>query len=120
MKLKQKTNYLLATLPLGGIEGVGGFTNVNAEPGSALESLISTLIGAITAVAGIAFILYFVLGAFGWITAGGDKTKVESAQKQITNALMGLVIVVVAYFIISIVGSLLGLDILNPAALLGV
>ena len=103
---------------LGPITGVGRFQEDVSSPGSTAESLISTIVGVLTVVAGLAFLLYFVLGGLTWITAGGEKDKVQKAQKQMTDAAIGLIIVVVAYFIVGVVGTVLGLDILNPAQLL--
>ena len=53
------------------------------------------------------------------MTAGGDKQKLETARSKITTAMIGLVIVIAAVFIIDFVGSLFGIDnILNPGELL--
>lgn len=83
-----------------------------------LETFISKMVGMLTAVAGIAFLLYFLIGALSWITAGGDKGKTDSAQKQMTNAAIGLIAVVVAYFIAAIISFVLGIDFLNPITIL--
>ncbi len=108
----------LAAIDLGNITGTGPFQNVGASPGADLERLASTILGTLTGVASLAFLLYFVIGALNWITAGGDKTKIESAQKSMLNAIMGIVVVVIAYFIASIIGFVLGINILNPASIL--
>ena len=42
--------------------------------------------------------------------------QVESAKKRISNGLTGLVIVVISIFIVSLVGQLLGFNILGLAA----
>src|SRR3989344_7764571 len=107
----------LAAIDLGNITGTGPFQNVGASPGADLERLASTILGTLTGVASLAFLLYFVIGALNWITAGGDKTKIESAQKSMLNAIMGIVVVVIAYFIASIIGFVLGINILNPASI---
>ena len=108
----------LAAIDLGNITGTGPFQNVGASPGADLERLASTILGTLTGVASLASLLYFVIGALNWITAGGDKTKIESAQKSMLNAIMGIVVVVIAYFIASIIGFVLGINILNPASIL--
>ncbi|MEX2007505.1 MAG: pilin [Candidatus Levyibacteriota bacterium] len=64
------------------------------------------IIGLIVAVA---FLIY---GGIKWILSGGDKTAVESARNHIIAAIVGLVIIVGAFFIISIVFTLLGVA--NP------
>ena len=42
----------------------------------------------------------------------------ETAKNKITYALIGLVVVVAAWVIMGIIGKILGLDILNPGAIL--
>lgn len=79
-----------------------------------LGKFFSTLIGFLTGLAGLMFMLYFILAALSWITAGGEKGKIESAKSQMTNAAIGLIIVVATYAIVGVVGGVLGLDILNP------
>ena len=46
------------------------------------------------------------------MTASGDKGKLEKAQLQITQAITGIIIIVAAYAIVAIIGTVLGLDIL--------
>ena len=80
--------------------------------------VFSNIIGFITVVAGLAFIFYFLLGAINWITAGGDTQKASLSRQQITNALIGLVIVVIANPIIALIGKLLGIPLLSPQDLI--
>ena len=98
------------------IIGTGKFqTAVTASgPSKELGTFISSIITSITVFAGLAFVLYFTIGAMKWIIAGGDKTKVSESKEQMTQATIGLIAVVVSFFIIGIVGSVLGLDVLNP------
>ena len=99
------------------ISGPGTYQDISsAQAGTSLETLISTLLGALTAIAGLGFLIYFVIGGINWITAGGDQQKHQKATKQLTDAAIGLIVVVVAY---GIVGTVLEVDILNPASLLG-
>lgn len=53
----------------------------------------------------VAFLIY---GGIKWILSGGDKAAVESARNHIVAAIVGLVIVAGAFFIIGIVFQLLG------------
>jgi amino acid transporter len=64
-------------------------------------------------VAGIYFVLTFILAGFDWLSSGGDKGKVEKAQNRMTSAAIGLLIVIIALGIIGVVGGVFGLDILN-------
>ena len=109
----------LLQLNLGEIQGTGKFQTGLSDGATQIESLVSTIVGLLTVIAGIAFLIYFLLGAITWITAGGDPQKVQKAQKQMTDALIGLIAVILGYTIASIVGFVLDINILNPAELLG-
>lgn len=84
------------------------------EPLSLLNKIISILIGIISAIAFIYFIFVFFTGGLSWVSSGGDPKSIEKAQKQITNGIVGLIVVVAAIFITQLLGSILGIDILNP------
>ncbi|MBI2029286.1 hypothetical protein HYT02_02640, partial [Candidatus Gottesmanbacteria bacterium] len=73
----------------------------------AFATLISNIIGVFVVVAGLVFLAQFMLGGFKWLTAGGDKAKLESAQQSLLHAVIGLVIVLAAFAIVSLVGSIL-------------
>lgn len=51
--------------------------------------------------AGLAALLYLLLGAFAWVTSSGDKENVKKAQDKIQAAVVGLVIIVVVIVIIA-------------------
>lgn len=109
-----------ATLDLGNIEGTGKFqTGAGAGAKTLLGSFMSTVITTLTVVAGLAFVLYFVLGGIKWITSSGDKGKAEEAKTELTQAAIGLIVVAVAYSIAGVIGGVVGIDILNPAKVLG-
>lgn len=103
--------------PLGTIRGLGPLGEFEISTTMAVHlfnQVIRNIIGILTIVAGIWFIFQFITGGISWLTAGGDKAKIESAQKKITQAIIGLVIIIIAIFIIDLIGSLLGLEILRP------
>ena len=77
-----------------------------------LTTIISNIIGVITIAAGVWFMFQFIIAGFGWLTAGGNKEAVSTAQTRMRNALIGLLIVVGAITIVGLMGELLGLDIL--------
>jgi hypothetical protein len=80
-----------------------------------LEKFISNAIGALTLIGGLFFIFYFVMGALNWITSGGEKGKIDKARDQMVQAVMGMVVIVISYALIGVIGTFLGLDLLNPA-----
>ncbi len=70
----------------------------------AIPTFIITLLFVTGIIIAVAFLIY---GGIKWILSGGDKTAVEAARNHIIAAIVGLVIVLGAYFIISIVFTLL-------------
>jgi len=90
--------------PSAGFAKVGEYT---------LSNMLSTGITLLLIVAGIIFFVYLILGGIKWMTSGGDKASTEGARNQITAALIGLVIVFSAWAIVTLVGSVFGIDILN-------
>lgn len=113
---------LLAQLDLGRIgegEGFGPFSalekigNIGSAAGT-FTQIISNIIGIMTVVAGIWFFFMMIIGAYGFLSAGGDAKKIEESTKKITSAIIGLIVIVLAYALVSLIGRLLGFDILNP------
>ena len=80
------------------------------EPGVYIGNLISTAIGAVIMIAAVLALIYLIMGAFDWITSGGDKQKLETARGKITNGIIGLVLVAASWAIITLVGSFLGFE----------
>jgi hypothetical protein len=59
--------------------------------------------------AGIALLLYLILGGFQFMLSRGDPKAAQAAQSKITNAVIGFVIVFLAYIIVQLVAQLFGL-----------
>jgi|SRR3989344_3700782 len=77
--------------------------------GITLGNIITALLGYILPLAGMALLLYLLFAGFQFLTSGGDPKKVEQAKERLTSALVGFVIVFAAYWIVQIVGTVLGL-----------
>ena len=75
-----------------------------------IGSLVSNLVAVAFIVSGIAFFGFLVLGGIQWLTSGGDKGKIEMAQRRISSALIGLTIVAASYAIFTLVLTFLGID----------
>jgi hypothetical protein len=110
-----KQGLLAQAIPLGKLNegpGLGPFGNIDlSNPLVQVAKVISLIIGFITIVAGIFFMIQLMIGGIEWISSTGDKTKLQKAQDRITNAILGLIVVAAAYAITGLVGTLLGLDI---------
>lgn len=115
------TNLLAQAKDLSGniVPQVGGYKNdVLVSPASVVEKILTNSLTVLTIVGGIMFVLYFLMGGLQWVSAGGDKGKIEKAKGMLTNAAIGLIVISLSYSITWIVGKVLGLDILNPAAMI--
>lgn len=110
----------MADINFGSITTPGGYqpgSDIGSSTG-AVEKLISNVLVVLTVVSGIAFTLYFLLGGLNWITAGGDKGKIDKAKGMMTNGAIGLIVIAVSYAISWIIGKALGIDILNPGTII--
>jgi len=106
--------------PIGGERNTGlgpwSWLFQEEEISSAAEvfaGIISRIIGVMTIIAGIWFIFQFISGGYNYMAAGGDQQKMTNATKRITNSLIGLVVVVAAYAVMSLLGAILGFNFLN-------
>ena len=107
---------------IGGGEGLGPIAKLLCSggdtPGNILNKVLSTVLGFLTIVAAIWFMIQFIIAGFNWISAGGDKNNAQVAWQKMTNAVIGLVIVIFAWVFVALIGKVLGIDILDPGAML--
>ena len=73
-----------------------------------LEAVFDNLVNVILGFAGIALFIMLLVGGFQYMTAGGDPKKAEMAKKTLTSAIVGLVLIVLAYLILVIIGEVTG------------
>ena len=62
-------------------------------------------------IAAVIFVIIFIVGAFQWITAGGDKGKLSEAKGKITHVIIGLIVLLLIFLIIQFVNYVLGINI---------
>lgn len=75
-----------------------------------IGSLVSNGVAAAFIISGISFFVILVMGGVNWLVSGGDKAKVETAQKSITAGLIGLAIVASSYAVYQIVLTFFGIN----------
>lgn len=93
-----------------------GGNRAGAESGQTFTMYFVQLWQAFITVGGIAVLLYFIWGAIDWITAGGDSGKIEKARNKITQAIIGMVILVGSFAIIGFISTLFFGDSFNLLA----
>lgn len=60
-------------------------------------------------------LFFLVWGGVSWITSEGDKQKLAQARQRIVMAIIGLIIVFLAFLIINTMGNFFGINILTPS-----
>jgi uncharacterized protein YacL len=80
-----------------------------SNPGG-ISNAVSSFISVIIILAIILSLIFLVFGGIKWITSGGDKQKLDAARQHLTAAIVGLVISLLAYFIVGILLGLFGLS----------
>ncbi len=82
-------------------------------PFTNLGQLMSNALALLFFFAGLLTFVFIVIGGIQWITAGGDAKAAQSARDRITAAVVGLIVVVAAFAITLILGTVFGIDIFN-------
>lgn len=92
-----------------------GQVNLGFEVPS-ITVVIGFLIKAFFIIAGLAALLYLLLGAFAWVTSGGDKEAVGKAREKIQAAVIGLILIFAVLAIVVLLEKILkiGLGISEP------
>lgn len=74
-----------------------------------LVDFISRLVRIFLAVVVVVVILMIILAGFRWMLSAGDEEKRKKAQSALINAIIGLVIIFLAYAIVSfVINALVG------------
>lgn len=84
--------------------GTAGNTSCNtANADTGLSNLVDFIVTTFSWLVGIVSVLMIVYGGFKYITSGGDSSKITTAKTSIIYAIIGLVIVAAAQFIVNYV-----------------
>ncbi len=85
--------------------------NTDVATIKSLESLFRNVISSAVGLAGIALFIMLLIAGFNFLFAGGDQKKLEQAKGTLTNAILGLVVIVGAYLILRTIGVFTGVDV---------
>lgn len=85
------------------------------EPGKAMggdsatiATLLNPIIQNVLIISGLFAFFTIVFAGVAYITASGDKAKVEQAQHMLNYAILGLIVVVTAFLITRVIGAVIG------------
>ncbi|HOX96399.1 MAG TPA: hypothetical protein PLI45_03375 [Candidatus Woesebacteria bacterium] len=101
------------------VENVYAAVNISEEyaPASALggekatlSTLINPIITNVLIISGLAALVVILFAGFAFISAGGDKAKTAQASQMLTYGIIGLVVVVGAFLLTRLMGSIFGFN----------
>lgn len=82
----------------------GGDCGSQVETGSGrIQTIVTNIVNIFSIVVGIVAVIMIIVGGFKYITSGGDSGNITSAKNTIVYAVIGLVIVALAQFIVQFV-----------------
>ena len=86
----------LAATPFS-VENIGGSVGLGtADLKATITNIISWILGIVSLVA----VVMIIIGGLQWMTSAGNEEKVEKAKKTISSAVVGIVIVILAWAIV--------------------
>ncbi|HEX7963765.1 MAG TPA: pilin [Candidatus Saccharimonadales bacterium] len=68
-----------------------------------IQDIVTLIVNIFSVIVGIVAVIMIVVGGFKYITSGGDSGNITSAKNTIVYAVIGLVIVALAQFIVKFV-----------------
>ena len=91
----------------------------NAEGVATIQCIVplfTNLVRGVTALAGIALLIMLFVAGFNFLFAQGDPKKLEAARGTLTNAIIGLIVIAIAYLILLTIQAFTGVQVteFNP------
>ena len=87
--------------------GVGSYFGGGGISGAtSLTDLISRVIQILLLFAGAIAVVFVIIGGYWYITSAGNEETAEKGQKTLTNAIIGVIIIVLSYAIITVIANL--------------
>jgi len=84
------------------IEDIGGSVGLGT---SDLKETVVNIIQWVLGILALVAVVMIILGGFQWLTAAGNDEKIEKAKKIISAAVIGLIIVLLAWAIVIFVAG---------------
>ncbi len=99
--------FLQARFAFADICPAGDFKSLcNLDPNknpAVLTNVVSTIVTTLLVLAVVLALIFMIWGGIKWIRSGGDKAQVEQARHTVTAAIVGLIIALLAFFILNVV-----------------
>ena len=72
--------------------------------------VLKNVISAFLVFAGIVAVIIVIISGYKFISSRGDQKKVQGAKTSLTYAILGLIVILLAFFIINIIAYVTGAD----------
>lgn len=108
------THQLLAAITNKGLPPAMQDSSTPTLAANVLAQYIGVLWSTAITLGGLAVVIYLLVGGFYWITAGGEKGKVEEAKERIMQAMIGFAVLSAAAAVSVFIGDAFGLNLLKP------
>jgi len=81
-----------------------GSTNLPDLTGSqGLKGLLMSIINIALLFAGLIAVLFLIIGGYRYIVSAGNEEAAEKAKKTIQNAIIGLVVIILSYTLVTVI-----------------
>lgn len=92
----------------GTLRDTPGAKNPDVATIQSLEPLFANVVTAVVALAGVALLIMLFIGGFNFLFSGGDQKKLQAASGTIGNALIGLIVIIMAYVFLNTIAKFTG------------
>ncbi|MCX7881185.1 MAG: hypothetical protein N2482_01575 [Patescibacteria group bacterium] len=96
MKIAQEMSEIFGTV-------APPISSIPTNPIQAFGTLVSAGIKIFIFVASLTLLVYMMWGAYDWIVSGGEKEKIAKAQQKITNAVIGIFVLIAVLSVFCII-----------------
>jgi len=115
-------NNLLAQNPFGKVNPPPGVAKFSGGAVGGIGTFVNVIIQTLIIGIGLYALINIILGGYGFLAAGGDPKKIESAWARIWQSILGVAVAAGSFVIVAIIGilffgdpfALLALRIITP------
>lgn len=78
-------------------------SKTSKDPLTGSDGVLAKIINIVSVIAGAAAVIIIIIGGLRYVTSNGDSAKISSAKNTVINALIGIIIIILAKAIIDFV-----------------
>ncbi len=89
-----------------GLPSLFGTGGLNSS--TSLSDLIVRIIDILLTFGGVIAVVFVIIGGYQYVVSGGNEETAEKGKKTLINAIIGVIVIVLAYAIINVLVNLVG------------